>query len=288
MERRTFITLAAAGLAGTLAQRENRGAEGPWTVQQVVDRILADIPGPRRDPTVDTLKIGSPDQRVTGIVTTFLATVPVIERTAELGANLIIPHEPLFFNHLDQVDWLSSDPVYQRKRRLLEEKGMAVWRFHDHWHQWTPDPMVDALSADLGLEQPGKEAGVFSIPEISLAELARTAKEKLGLPAVRFVGDPELRCRTIGLMPGAWDSRMQMKFLAEQPIDVLLIGETNEWETNIWAEDARALGLRKALLILGHSDSEEPGMRVLVPWLRQRFPGLPVHHVPTPQMFHYV
>lgn len=288
MERRTFLTLAAAGLAGTLASCEGRRQRGSWTVRQVIDRILADIPGPRRDPTVDTLKIGSPDLVVTGIVTTFLATVPVIERAAELGANLIIPHEPLFFNHLDEVDWLSEDPVYQRKRRLLEEKGIAVWRFHDHWHQWEPDPFPQALGEDLGFARPTDAEGVYEIPETSLQDLARTAKEKLRLPAVRLVGNPELRCRRVGVMRGAWDSRMQMRFLAEQPIDVLLIGETNEWETNVWVEDARALGLQKALLILGHSDSEEPGMRVLVPWLEQRLPGLPVHHVPTPQMFHYV
>jgi putative NIF3 family GTP cyclohydrolase 1 type 2 len=289
MERRTFLTLAAAGLAGALSEEEIKpAAEGSWTVQEVIDRIMAEIPPPHRDPTVDTLKIGSPEQRVSGIATTFLATVPVIERTAELGANLLIVHEPLYFNHLDEVDWLSEDPVYEQKRELLEDKGIAVWRFHDHWHQVEPDPVREALAGDLGLTSESEIPGLYTIAPTSLEQLARTVKEKLGLPAVRIVGNPEMTCRAMGILPGAFDSRLQIKFLAEQPADVLLIGETNEWETNIWVEDARALGFRKSLLILGHSDSEEPGMRILVPWLQKLFPGLPVQHVPTPQMFRYV
>src|SRR5688572_25353748 len=102
------------------------------TVQQVIDTLLKDIPIAPIPETVDTLKTGDPAQEVTGIVATFLASVEVIRQTIDLGANLIITHEPTFYNHLDKTDWLADDPVYQAKRRLLDDHQIAVWRFHDY------------------------------------------------------------------------------------------------------------------------------------------------------------
>ena len=77
------------------------------TIQQAIDAIISAVPGaavpgtPPQD-TVDTVKIGDPAQPLTGIVTTFLATVEVIEQASQLGANLIITHEPIFYNHRDE------------------------------------------------------------------------------------------------------------------------------------------------------------------------------------------
>jgi hypothetical protein len=45
-------------------------------------------------PTCDFLAYGDPDMEVTGIVTTFMPTAEMIQKTAATGANLIISHEP--------------------------------------------------------------------------------------------------------------------------------------------------------------------------------------------------
>src|SRR5882762_8051375 len=71
------------------------------TVSQVIERILAEVPGGKLTETVDTLKSGSGDQAVTGIVTTMFATVKVIQAAAKIKANFIIAHEPSFYNHLE-------------------------------------------------------------------------------------------------------------------------------------------------------------------------------------------
>ena len=49
--------------------------------------------------TVDTLKGGDPATAVTGIVTTFLDTMDVLREAVRLGDNLVISHEPTFYNH---------------------------------------------------------------------------------------------------------------------------------------------------------------------------------------------
>jgi hypothetical protein len=69
------------------------------TMRQAIDAILAAVPGAPFADTVDVFKAGDPEQPVTGIATTFLATYDVIDRAAQLGANLIIAHEPVFYAH---------------------------------------------------------------------------------------------------------------------------------------------------------------------------------------------
>ena len=119
-------------------------------IQSVIDTIIAAVPGAPQPDSVDVFKCGDPSHEATGIVTTFLATDAVIEKAIALGANLIIAHEPVFYNHIDNVAWLQDDPIYLAKRRLLDEHGIAVWRFHDYWHLHQPDGIITGLLRDLG------------------------------------------------------------------------------------------------------------------------------------------
>ncbi|WP_226035486.1 Nif3-like dinuclear metal center hexameric protein [Aquibacillus saliphilus] len=56
--------------------------------------------------TGDKLICGDYNTEVKGIVTTFMATVDVIKQAIEIGANLIITHEPTFYTGNDELDWL--------------------------------------------------------------------------------------------------------------------------------------------------------------------------------------
>jgi len=85
--------------------------------------------------TVDTFKAGSPDEPVTGIAVTMMATMDVLQRAATSGNNLVITHEPTFYNHLDKLDVLGEkekDPVLAAKLAFIAEHHLVVWRFHDH------------------------------------------------------------------------------------------------------------------------------------------------------------
>ena len=115
------------------------------TIQQVIDAILNYHPELSQDkPTCDGFKCGNPSDECRGIVTTCAASMEVIRKAIELGANLILVHEPTFYTHMDPVDWLAGDPVYEQKRGLLDEHGIAVWRDHDHIHAHRPDRSLPA------------------------------------------------------------------------------------------------------------------------------------------------
>lgn len=293
LKRRDFLMVVASVLGSISLPSSTRAASaktaGNPSIRRVIDIILAEFPE-KVPNTVDTLKSGDPDEPVRGIATTFLATCDVIERARTQGANLIITHEPTFYNHLDEVDWLRGDPVYKHKTELLKREGIAVWRFHDYWHRVKPDPVTEALVGDLGLESSSMdgEANVRVIPPLPLDHLAKSFKEKLGLPCVRVVGDSGLQCRRIAILPGAWGGRAQIGALARHRPDVLICGEIDEWETNVYIKDSISAGMKTGLILLGHVNTEEAGMRTLVDWLKPRFPDVPIAHVPMGDPFRYL
>ena len=237
-------------------------------------------PGPEE--TVDTVKVGEPSQRVTGMVTTFLASCEVIDRAVSLGANFIITHEPTFYNHLDEVDWLEGDDVYRHKLKLLRDNEIVVWRFHDGIHRLRPDGVISGVLDALGWKDFARPDNlrVCDIPPMSLPELATILRERLGSMRVLAVGDPRRRYRTVGLMVGASGGRSQMRFAQETGVEVLVVGELAEWETSEYVRDAAHAGLNRAALVVGHAASEEPGMKWLADWLRPRFPAVTITHVP--------
>jgi putative NIF3 family GTP cyclohydrolase 1 type 2 len=290
--RRDFLTMTSAAAAAA-PFLSFAALPRQMAVQEVIDIIVAAIPGAPLEETVDTIKIGDPAMHVTGIATTFLATSDVIKRASDRGANLIITHEPTFFNHLDETDWLAGDGVYRSKRQLAEERGVAIWRFHDYLHLVEPDGILNGMLRRLGWEDAPVSAGdrtdlpsICDIEPMTLLALAEHFKERLGIPhPLRAVGDPSMRCRRVALLLGAYGGRRQMNFLMDADVDVLVIGEVPEWETNIYVSDARSAGIHLALLELGHAYSEEPGMEYLVEWLQPKVEGIPVMHVPTGDVF---
>lgn len=87
------------------------------TVKEIIDGIIKKTgmePLPENK-TCDHLMTGSYDMEVTKIVTTFMATVEVIQKAIEVGANFIITHEPTWFTGMDTVEWLENDPIYHEK-----------------------------------------------------------------------------------------------------------------------------------------------------------------------------
>ena len=148
MRSATLLLATVAVLATSmLAQTQ------PLTARALIARIQQQIGVPWRSDTVDTFKAGNPDVPVTGVAVTMMATLDVLQRAAAAGDNLIITHEPTFFDHLDKADQLpekGEDPVLAEKRLFIEKHGLVVWRFHDHWHARNPDGIETGMVHALG------------------------------------------------------------------------------------------------------------------------------------------
>ena len=294
--RRRFIeqsvkTMAVASLFGIPAFGYGQAdmVSDAYTVQEIIDLILKEVPGAPFAQTVDTIKSGSPDQQVTGIVTCMFATVNIIKQTAKLGANFIIAHEPSFYNHTDDKNWVADNKVLKEKEELLRRNGIAIWRFHDYWHTYRPDGIrygVLKMADWLTYDQDAKP--VFSVPPTRLVELVKHLKQSLKISHVRVLGDLNQICAKIALMPGAAGGQAQISLVEKEDPDVLIVGEVHEWETAEYFRDANQLGQKKSLVILGHSVSEEPGMDWLADWLRQRVKAIKITHIASGEPFQWV
>jgi putative NIF3 family GTP cyclohydrolase 1 type 2 len=257
------------------------------TARQVIERIQKNVGVPWQDTTVDTFKAGNPDTAVTGIATTFAPTLDVLQRAAAAGKNLIIAHEPTFYNHLDKTNELESNTVLAAKQRFIEEHGMVIWRFHDHWHRRRPDGIQTGMAEALGWEkfQSPKGGPLFEFPETTLERMAGEIKERLKIRTMRVIGNPQMKFTTIALLPGAGASVQQMKALEREDVQVLVVGESREWETVEYARDAVTAGKKKALILLGHVPSEEAGMANCATWLKTFVSEVPIEFIPAGEPF---
>jgi len=217
-----------------------------------------------------------------------MATLDVLQRAAAKGENLVITHEPTFYNHLDRPEGMDeNDTVWKEKREFIEKNGMVVWRFHDHWHLRTPDGILAGMVKSLGWEkfQSGENPHLFTVPEITLEKLAANVAKQLNTPVLRVVGNPAMKVTKLALSPGSAGFERETRALEMENVEVLLVGETREWETVEYAADAVTEGKRKALIVIGHVPSEQAGMEECARWLKTFVKNVPVEFVPTKQPF---
>ncbi len=265
---------------------ENMHPAKSFTVAEIIDLIVKEVPGGKLPSTVDTIKSGSDDQVVTGVVTTMFATVKVIEEAAALNANFIIAHEPTFYNHTDDINWVENNQVVRQKQELLQKHRITVWRFHDYWHRMKPDGILHGVLLKTGwLQYASPEDVNFQIPATTLGKVADHLKKTLGIPHLRVVGNLSASCSQVTLLPGAAGGQRQVGSVESSGTDLLIVGESSEWETPEYIRDAQRFGKPISMIILGHCLSEEPGMEWLVQWLQPKVPDLKITHVPSGEAF---
>ncbi|MBV9308497.1 MAG: Nif3-like dinuclear metal center hexameric protein [Acidobacteriaceae bacterium] len=259
------------------------------TARQVIERIQKQIGIAMPENTVDTFKAGDPDKPVTGIAVTMMATYDVLERAAASGKNLVITHEPTFYNHRDTTAELAqaNDPVLAAKQDFITKHGLVVWRFHDGWHARKPDGILLGMTRALGWAhyQNPENAHLFQLPETTVGKLADTVQRKLNIQNLRVVGDRNMQLTKVALLPGAAGPAPQMRLLERDDVQALLIGEVPEWETIEYVADAVSEGKHKSLLLLGHIPSEQAGMDECALWLRTFIKEVPVEFIPAKEMF---
>jgi len=287
--RRYFVSMItkSAGLSMFLSVPGVSLAKGLWEIQQsftvgeVMDLFIKEVPNAPFEKTVDTLKSGSREQVVTGIVTTMFATIGIIRKAIALKANFIIAHEPTFYNHADNTGWLENDEVYKYKADLLKKNKIAVWRCHDYIHSHRPDGVRTGVIKALAWEKyaDADNPQIITLPPLTLKDLIIHAKEKLGIASVRYEGDLLQSCRRLLVLPGAAGGTTQIQSAGSLKPDVIIVGELSEWETAEYIRDARLTGSKIALIVLGHAVSEEAGMEWMVDWLQPKLPGVKVTHI---------
>jgi len=260
------------------------------TAGEVATRIINFIGVRTRPNTVDNFLAGDPNTPVTGVIVTMMATIDVLHRAVEMGANLVVTHEGVYFNHENAlVEQLvaEDDPVYFAKSRFIEEYGLVIFHLHDHWHDVRPDGIDYGTLDALGWQIPDNLTypATLQVPTTTLGVLASHVARSLGANSLRYIGEPDLRVRYVGLALGFRGSDMVRALMRRDDVDVVLMGEGHEWEIGEYAYDAVALGSPKGLIVIGHIPSEQQGMAWATKLITAGLPGLPVTFVPCADPF---
>jgi putative NIF3 family GTP cyclohydrolase 1 type 2 len=292
MKMLTSVAIAVLLATPAFAQGPTAGTNSSQTLtaREVIEQIQAHVGVPWQEPTVDTFKAGDPETHVSGIAVTMMATLDVLERAAGNGQNLIITHEPTFYDHLDNPAQLAqgeNDAVLKEKREFIAEHHLVIWRFHDHWHARKPDGIEAGMVNALGWQkfQDPNNQYLFNIPDTTLEKLVAEIKRKLGIRVMRVVGDPNLHITKLALAPGASGFSSHAEALEMPGVQALVIGETREWETVEYVADAMVEGRQKSLIILGHIPSEQAGMEECTRWLKTFVSEVPITFVPAQEPF---
>jgi putative NIF3 family GTP cyclohydrolase 1 type 2 len=277
LSRRQF-----AGIAGAFAAARTplRAQKGKLTAGEILDRVKKNLGVPWNQSSYrDTFKAGGPDTVVTGISSTFMASLSVLQRSAQAGLNLIVTHEPTYWSDRDSVDALQNDPLYQLKRDFAKAHNLAVLRLHDHWHARVPDGIFTGWNKRLGWEQYTTGEGLrrWTLPPTTLGELAKYVAKVLETRSVRVMGDPNLKVVTVGR--GSHDLSGNMATLSA--VDCALVSEAREYDSYEYVRDTIASGARKGAIFISHEAGEEAGMDEFAQWIKPFVPELPVQFVPT-------
>src|ERR1700757_4734430 len=283
-------TLWLSGSASAQSLAPSIQASANPTANEIVEQIKAHVGVRWQEPTVDTFKAGDPQGRVTGIAVTMMTTLDVLKRAAANRQNLIITHEPTFYDHMDnpaQLPQGEDDAVLKEKRAFIAEHHLVVWRFHDYWHRRKPDGIEAGNVRALGWEryQDPSNQYLFTIPETTVAKLAEELRVKLHAAVPRIAGDREMKITRVAFSPGSAGFHRETGALEMPDVQVLIAGETHEWETVEYVTDARSEGRAKALILLGHIASEQAGMEECARWLRTFLTGVPIEFVATSDMW---
>jgi len=235
MNNRNFPSwMLLLSIVATLGVPSANAQSKTLTAREVVARVQAHVGIPWMAETVDTFKAGNPDTEVKGIALTMMATLDVLQRAAAAGQNLIITHEPTFYNHQDkpvELEQKENDPVLAAKRAFIAEHGLVIWRFHDHQHRMKADQIETGTAHALGWEkfQDSSNQYVFALPETDLEHLVSDLKSRLKIHVMRVVGDPKLKVKKVALVPGASGFAKETRALEISDLQVLITGEPREW-----------------------------------------------------------
>ena len=225
---------------------------------------------------------GDPDTAVRGIGVTWMPTAEALREAAGLGLNLLVVHEAWWFD-AQRSPWYDdlpgpSKPVNLGRLALLTGNGLCLYRCHSNWDARPGDGVADRIGPALGLEREvarGRFTRVFEVAPLALADLAAQVRERLGLPAVRFFGDPAREVRRVAPLIGGFGGN---QFSIPEEVhrlgaEAVVAGDLVEYVTLHALE--LGLGVVEAL----HSATENPALRRLTELLRERFPQVPVRYL---------
>lgn len=274
--RRGFLAgIAAAATASASEAAQRKGIGTMPTTEDIREYLLSNSPWVNRAGTVDTVKAGDPKQPVRRAAVCWYPSVWDIRAAIEANCDLLVVHEPTFWEHgPEEVRWRNQGPGIE-KSRLLEESGLVILRAHDTWDNWPEIGIRDAWARFLHFGRPIAEGSnlrwhaLYQIPEQTLGDLARyiaSRVRELGEEGIQVMGEAERTVRSAAIGVGCVVPDQEM---IEMGADVLICCYDG---ASYWAHRERCYEAGAAIITVEHGSSEIPGLMRLRDHLAEVFP----------------
>ncbi len=248
--------------------------------EELIDRIQKNVGVPwqsqRSDGFSDGILLGSPDTTVTGIVTTCTPTLDVLRRAVASGKNTLICREAPFYSRGERAplfwrngpapskELMDNDAVCRTKQEFISKNNLVIIRFLDNWEARRTDGQLRGLARALGWHQ-FHAAAIYG--------------------GVRVIGDPASTLHKVALKHGLLLVADAERLLREPGLDVVIAGDTVEWEAGPYFQDLVTARKAKGLILIGNEASEEPGCGEVTEWLKSFVTEVPIEWIPAGEPF---
>jgi len=257
---------------------------GSMHIARVVEPLSSLIPKDVKR-SVDGWKSFPFDRECTGVGVTWMATYKMLEEAYRRRLNLVITHEPTFFDRWDDLETAAHTRAVRNKMDLLRRTNIAIYRCSDAWDTFPNLGIYDSWAEQLGIGEPIEtEPGnrprlrVYGV-EGNLRDLSKMVKERMG-SLIRYVGKWDHEVTRLGIMPGSAGGMETLMRYIDMGIDAFITGEAVEWQTLRFAEEEGV-----GVIICGHMESEASGLQNLVHYIKGQFRELRVEYLDTGTMF---
>lgn len=238
-------------------------------VKDVMQLLEAEGTWVRRNfKTRDHLLHGSEETTVHTIGVCWVATMQAIQEAVKQQVNLIITHENPFYQCSTQMHTAAFEAA-QKKRRLLEQHGISVYRCHDVWDCIQTYGVADQWAKLLGYTFAERRQESYyqaaDIPETSLENLAKHTCAVLQNDheeGVYVFGDAASRIKRIAIGTGAATDLYEMLDFHPDAVIVCDDGITN-YDAAQYAVD-HSIGM----VVVNHAAVERTGLKAMVPWMK--------------------
>ncbi len=238
--------------------------------------------------TCDTVKAGKPEKEIGKVAISMFATVDIIKQVKEWGADMLIVHEPTYYDHFEEM---LSNPVTEAKKKLIEDSGIVLFRYHDFMHHREIDQIPEGEVHYLGLKgrlenTPYSASYLYHLEKpITTLELARLMEKELNIKRVKIAGERNKKSTHIALCFGTPGGVYDL--LRDESVEIVLTGEICEWMLGEYARDASALGFNKSIIVMGHIGSERDGMRLLAEKLSKKHTSFETKYFECGEVYTY-
>jgi putative NIF3 family GTP cyclohydrolase 1 type 2 len=272
-------------------------------VSDIVEKLRKSAGSGWADQPWDGLQSGSLDATVQGVAVAWSCELALLKEAVKKGCNLIITKDPVYWfekpvpagstdkavkrvteGSAGGTKWeaIEKTDLYKAKKAFIESNQLNIYRIAQNWdgqQSMATEGLLRSLGwkadryAALDPDDPALKTAVVKAPRQSLIQLAKAAKEKVGAKAVRVVGDPQAQVSQVAVHPGYLTIGAATRIGQVQELDVILTGESCEWEGFVYAEDWISAGHGKGFVMLGLAAISDTATLQVSDWVKRSVPS---------------